>query len=164
MKHVSEEIRNTIGKALGRVPSGVFILTAASGNESTAMLASWVQQVAFEPPAIAVSIASDRPVARMIRDSAKLALSVIGEGDTMLMKRYARGVKDGEDPFAGMNISRTPAGLVVMADAIAWLEAKVMQTCEFGADHDLFIAQVTAGQLLREGSSFVHQRGSGFHY
>jgi len=164
MKHVSDEIRNTIGKALGRVPSGVFILTARSGNESTAMLASWVQQVAFEPPAVAVSIAKDRPVGKMIRESGLLALSVIGEGDTTLMKRYARGVKAGEDAFAGMKTSRTPTGLIVMNDSIAWLESRVINVCDFGGDHELIIAQVTAGQLLREGSAFMHQRGSGFHY
>ncbi|MBI3469346.1 MAG: flavin reductase family protein, partial [Planctomycetes bacterium] len=33
-----------IGPILGRLPSGVFILTARDGTDETGMLASWVMQ------------------------------------------------------------------------------------------------------------------------
>ena len=36
--------------ALGRVPSGLFILTAGNGPTETGLLASWVQQCSFDPP------------------------------------------------------------------------------------------------------------------
>ncbi|MBC8108463.1 MAG: hypothetical protein H7Z14_17895, partial [Anaerolineae bacterium] len=52
MQHHTDEQKLPIGKALGRIPSGVFVLTAAHAGERMAMLASWVQQAAFEPPAI----------------------------------------------------------------------------------------------------------------
>src|SRR5207244_544122 len=104
MKHVADELRNTIGKALGRFPSGIYVLTARHNGRATAMLASWVQQGAFDPPAISVAIAKDRDIAKLIRESGRLAVSIIPENDTTLMKRYARGVKEGEDAFAGMRI------------------------------------------------------------
>src|SRR5215208_979195 len=101
---VSDEFKHTVGKAIGRIPSGVFILTAAAGDkgDATAMMASWVQQVAFDPPALSVAVAKGRVIGDMIRASKKFSLSIIPEGDTMLMKRYARGIKPGEDAFAGV--------------------------------------------------------------
>ena len=48
--------------------------------------------------------------------------------------------------------------------ALAWLEGKLIETFDFGGDHELFIAQITAGAILHPGASFTHQRGSGFHY
>src|SRR5918999_987649 len=54
---ISEQLKQTVGKALGRVPSGVFILTAAHNGESAAMMASWVQQAAFDPPAVSIAMA-----------------------------------------------------------------------------------------------------------
>src|SRR3954465_13009458 len=99
---ISEELKQTVGKALGRVPSGVFILTAGSGGDATAMMASWVQQCAFDPPAVSIAMAKGRPIAQAIKETKQLALAVVPENDTTLMKRYARGVKPGEDPFAGM--------------------------------------------------------------
>ena len=55
----SETVPNAdaIGPVLGRTPSGVFILTASSGDgQETGMLASWVQQASFDPPAITVAV------------------------------------------------------------------------------------------------------------
>src|SRR5437870_1014997 len=122
MKHVSDEVRNTIGKALGRIPSGLFILTASHEGRSSAMLASWVQQCAFEPPAISVALAKDRPIYELVRESKAFAVSIVPEGDTTLMKKYARGVPAGQDPFAGVRIQSAPSGGVVLADALAWLD------------------------------------------
>ena len=52
----------------------------------------------------------------------------------------------------------------VQLSLLAWLEGRVIQTCEFGGDHELLIAQITDGAVLRDGASFTHLRGNGFHY
>jgi 3-hydroxy-9,10-secoandrosta-1,3,5(10)-triene-9,17-dione monooxygenase reductase component len=161
---ISEELKHTVGKALGRIPSGVFILTAAHGSERAAMMASWVQQASFEPPAVTVAMAKGRPIADLVRASKRFALSVVPEGDTSLMKRYARGVKPGEDPFARVETFDTPGGLPVIKSALAWIEGELVTTCDFGGCHELLIARVAAGAILQEGKAFAHQRGSGFHY
>src|SRR5262249_39865734 len=114
--------------------------------------------------AVSIAVARGRPIGEMIRASGKLALSVVPDGDTSLMKRYARGIKPGEDAFAGVEILTTPAGIPALKAAVAWIEGDVLSTCEFGGDHDLFIAEITGGAILHPGQAFTHQRGSGFHY
>ena len=161
---ISEELKATVGKALGRVPSGVFILTAGSGGDATAMMASWVQQASFDPPTVSIAMAKGRPIADVINSSKRLALSIVPDGDSSLMKRYARGVKPGEDPFAGVEIFHTPGGVPAMKSALAWLECRLIETFDFGGDHELLIAEVVAGNILHPGTAFMHQRGSGFHY
>ena len=161
---VSEELKQTVGKALGRIPSGVFILTAGRGADAAAMMASWVQQASFEPPTVSIALAKGRPIADLIKSTKTLGLSIVPENDTTLMKRYARGIKPGEDPFHDVETIATPGGIPVMKNALAWLEGRVISTCDFGGDHELIIAEVTHGLLLHPGQSFTHQRGSGFHY
>ena len=161
---ISEQLKQTAGKALGRIPSGVFILTAGQGSDATAMMASWVQQAGFDPPAVSIAMAKGRPIADVIVASKMFALSIIPDGDSSLMKRYARGVKPGEDPFAGVETIQTPSGIPAMKSALAWLQCRLIQTCDFGGDHDLLIAEVVAGNILHPGTAFMHQRGSGFHY
>src|SRR6266496_2613096 len=150
---VTEELKQTVGKALGRIPSGVFVLTASYNGEKQAMMASWVQQASFDPPAISIAIAKERAIVELIKRSKTLALSVIPHGDTKLMKKYARGIKPGEDPFAGVEVFRTPGGIPTMKHALAWLEARLMSTCDFGGDHELLIAQVTHGAILHPGDA-----------
>ena len=41
-----------LAAALGRVPSGLYILTARHGDAETGMLVSWVQQCSFAPPLV----------------------------------------------------------------------------------------------------------------
>jgi flavin reductase (DIM6/NTAB) family NADH-FMN oxidoreductase RutF len=162
--NVSEELKQTVGKALGRIPSGVFVLTAVKGDRRDAMLASWVQQCGFEPPAVSIAVAKGRSIVDLIKSSKLLGLSVVPEGDTSLMKRYARGVKEGEDPFAGVDTTTTPGGAIVLSHALAWLECRLLETYDFAGDHELLIAQATNGAVLKPGASFTHLRGSGFHY
>jgi flavin reductase (DIM6/NTAB) family NADH-FMN oxidoreductase RutF len=164
MKNVADDIRSTIGRTLGRIPSGVFVLTTVHNGRPHAMLASWVQQAAFDPPAISLAIGKDRAIREPLRASKLLALSILPEDDTSLMKRFARGVKPGQDPFQGAAILQSPAGLPVLADALGYLECRVREICDFGADHELFIGEVVAAKMLRDGRAFTHQRGSGFHY
>jgi 3-hydroxy-9,10-secoandrosta-1,3,5(10)-triene-9,17-dione monooxygenase reductase component len=161
---ISDELKHSIGKALGRVPSGVFILTARHEDETTAMMASWVQQASFHPPTVSIAIAKDRPIAQLICASGQCVLSVVPESDTSLMKRYARGIKPGEDPFGGVQTIETSIHIPALAAALAYLELRVIQTCDFGGDHELVIAEVTNGKVMRDGTSFTHVRGNGFHY
>ena len=123
-----------------------------------------MQQASFDPPCLSIAVAKDRPILEVIRENGRIALSILPEKNTTLMKKYARGFAPGEDAFAGMTIVTTPGGLRAMDAALAWLECKVIKECDFGADHLIVVAEVTAASTLREGQPFVHVRGSGFHY
>jgi 3-hydroxy-9,10-secoandrosta-1,3,5(10)-triene-9,17-dione monooxygenase reductase component len=165
MNPTSHEKDPVLGRAIGKIPSGVYVLTArAPDGDATAMLASWVQQASFAPLSLSVAMAKDRPAYDIVRRAGAFVLSVLGEHDAPLMKRYARGIKSGEDPFAGVNVNTTPTAQPYLADALAWIECKLTHALEFGADHDILIGRVIAGHTLREGHPFTHVRGSGYHY
>jgi flavin reductase (DIM6/NTAB) family NADH-FMN oxidoreductase RutF len=161
---VSEEMKRQLAKPIGRIPSGVYILTASHNGQNQAMLASWVQQAAFDPPCVSIALAKGRPISATIRDSGRLCLSILADGDSILMKKYARGIPPTEDPFAGVRTLQTPAGLPALADALAYLECRVLSSHDFNADHELLVAEITAAEILKEGGPFVHVRGNGFHY
>lgn len=159
------QLRNTVGKALGRIPSGVFVLGAREGGRTVGMLSSWVQQVAFDPPAISLAIARDRPIRPVILATRRVAVSVLAEGDMDLMRRFARPrPTGGDDAFEGAETFAAPSGLPVLARALAWLDCELIDTLDFGGDHELLVARVLAGDVLRQGPSFTHVRGNGFHY
>jgi 3-hydroxy-9,10-secoandrosta-1,3,5(10)-triene-9,17-dione monooxygenase reductase component len=160
---LNDPARQSIGKALGRIPSGVFILTAQHENRRDAMMASWVQQAGFGPPMVSVALAKGRDVAELIRAGKRFALSIIPGDDKALMKHYAR-LKSGDDPFAGVRTHPAPSGVPILSDALAFLDCRLLHVFDITSDHDIYIAEVTGGELFREGAAFTHQRGNGFHY
>lgn len=157
-------LRNTLGKALGRIPSGVFVIAARESNRNCGVLVSWIQQAAFDPPAICLALARDRPILQTIQRTRQFAISILGDGNKELMRHFARPRGSEENCFEGIEIAAAPSGLPVVAAALAWLDCELCDAIDFAADHQLLVARVIAGDVLRAGRSFTHVRGNGFHY
>lgn len=164
---MTDDLRETIGPVLGRVPSGVFILTASDGNgHETGMLASWVQQAAFEPPMVTVAVNRKRYLNDWLQQEPKVALNLIGETQTEFLKHFGRGFESDQPAFEGVNISRGSNGLPILSDAIGYLEGNVVSNTEAG-DHIVYVVEITsagAGVKLDEEKPMVHIRKNGFSY
>jgi flavin reductase (DIM6/NTAB) family NADH-FMN oxidoreductase RutF len=162
MKDVDPQ-RQQLAAALGRVPSGLFILTARQGAAETGMLASWVQQCSMEPPQVSVAMKPDRPLTAWLTPGSTFVLNILDDSQTDMLVHFGRGFALDQPAFEGLDIKRDDGGAPILADALAYLHCRVMARHPAG-DHDLFIAQVIAGQMLGEGQPMVHVRKSGFHY
>ncbi len=156
--------KDTLGAALGRIPSGLFIVTVRCGAERTAFLGSWVQQCSFEPPMLSIGVKSGRPADALLSEGALLTVNVLRAGDFSLLKPFAKGVAPGADPYAGVNIEGPHAGAEVLPGALASLDGRVV-TRTVAGDHVLVVAELVAGRVHGEGGEpGVHVRKNGFNY
>lgn len=153
---------DAIARGIGRIPSGCAILTARHGGRRTGMLASWVQQVAFEPPMITVSVKRGRPIGELIDASGQFVVNVLGENPAAMFKHFGAGFAPTEDAFAGVEAKDVPGG-VEIADQVARLSARVHKKVEAG-DHDLYIAEVTEAAAPELLPPYVHIRKNGLSY
>ncbi len=152
-----------LASALGRIPSGLFILTARHGDQETGMLASWVQQCSFQPPQVSVALQRDRGVVAWLTDGAVFTLNILDDTQTDMIAHFGKGFALGQPAFTGLEVERPGEGGPVLAEALAYLVCRVAGRCPAG-DHDLFVGHVIAGRLLGEGHPMVHVRKSGLHY
>jgi len=169
MKAMSESqkadpARLEIGKTLGRIPSGMFVLGILHEGQTVAMVVSWVQQAAFTPPMITMAIGKDRFARKLIEQSGTFALSILESNDKPLLSKFARPPEPGVDPFVGVDVRKSPAGHPVLAQSLAWIDCSVNEIFDFGGDHDVVLAQVITGNLFHSGDSMIHLRKSGFSY
>ena len=67
-------------KALGRISSGLYIITAQKGDVSSAMLASWVIQASFQPLGVAIAVAHDRAIESLLQVGDTFVLNILEEG------------------------------------------------------------------------------------
>ncbi len=151
-------------QALGRIPSGLFIVTAENNGQRVAFLASWVMQAGFSPPAVSVAVKQDRPLMRQMGRGAKLAVNILGKDDKALMGQFAKGFALDADPFAGARVSRTPGGTPFLADALGYMELSVIRVLEPSTEHNLVVGEVISGKMLKEGEPWVHIRKNGANY
>lgn len=160
------DLKTTVGPALGKVPSGLAICTASYEGQRTAFLASWFQQVSFEPALVAVCIKAGRPIEALIQGSGHFALNLVAEGDFGALKRYGKGFEPGVDPWAEDPQSlQEGQAAPVFAGGYAHLVLKHAKTLETGGDHHIFIGEVVGGALQDgEKKPYVHVRKDGFGY
>lgn len=152
-----------LAQMLGRIPSGVFILTCRHGEQETGMLASWVMQAGFEPPMVTVAVNLKRYLVDWIDAGDAFALNVVPAGHKPLLAHFGRGFEPGQPAFDGLAIERTMSGLPTLVESLGWLECLPRAGLD-SADHRIVLAEVIAASRRAEGDPMVHIRRNGLHY
>jgi flavin reductase (DIM6/NTAB) family NADH-FMN oxidoreductase RutF len=155
-----------IGALLGRVASGVFVLAVGDGQgRETGMLASWVQQAAFNPPMLSIAINRERWFTPWLAESPRVALSIVGSSQKQHLKHFGKGFGPEEPAFEGLAITRGATGLPLITDSLGSLEGRIVSQTPAG-DHVLLLVEIdsaTTGTATDE-HPMVHIRKNGFRY
>src|SRR5437016_8493192 len=96
---MSDEAKKQMLAALGRVASGLFVLTARHDGQETGMLASWVQQAAFDPPQLTVAVRRGRGVLDWLTDGTSFTLNILDDSQTDMIAHFGKGFALGEPAF-----------------------------------------------------------------
>lgn len=152
-----------LARALGRVPSGLFIVTAVTDSGPVGFVGSFVVQIGFEPPTIAVAVAKGRAHLAAIRAAGRFGVSVIDKQSAWLMGAFLKNGPGGRSPFDDVARSTTDRGAVVLDDSLAWLDCRVAGEHDTG-DHVVVFGTVEDGRQLRDGDPVTHVRRNGLQY
>jgi len=163
--HSQENAADAIAAALGRIPSGLFVVTWQEDGVDRGMLASWVMQAGFDPPLVSVAVGTSRGLLAAVRGGSAFAVNVLAETQRGLLARFGKPPADGEDPFAELVIERTPAGIATFGDAAGWMECRfVGETAAAGADHVVVLGRIAAARGAANITPLVHLRRNGLRY
>lgn len=149
-----------IARALGRVPTGLYLVTTVLEGSPVGFVGSLLVQTGFAPPTVCVAVARDRDHLSGIRRSEHFAVSILDEKSKGLMNPFFR---KGVDPFEGLATQEVAGGSPVLTDALAWLSCKVIGEHEL-PDHVVIFGEVVEARLTREADPLVHLRKNGLSY
>jgi flavin reductase (DIM6/NTAB) family NADH-FMN oxidoreductase RutF len=165
---LDEDARQAVGKALGRIPQGLYILTAAYEHRRRGVMVSWVQQASFEPPMVLVSLRKGREIVPLIHESHAFALSQVSEEDKLTLKKFADGLRPGQrhddDPLAGIETMRRATGAPIICKALSFMDCELVRHIDVEGDHDLYVGLIRDGGPLHNGRITVRLREDGFKY
>jgi flavin reductase (DIM6/NTAB) family NADH-FMN oxidoreductase RutF len=159
----SDDPQKSLAAALGRIPSGIFIITLAGEGVQTGMLASWVQQCSFKPPLITFAVQRGRPISDLLKPGASTTINILESAQTDMIAHFGKGFALADNAFQVIEIEQALPYGPILLEAHAFLHAVVSERVMAG-DHDLFIGEVKAGRTLDDGQPMVHIRKNGFHY
>ena len=147
--------------AVGHIPSGLFIVCANTRPHIQGFLASWIQQVSFDPLLISLAVKSDRPITKAIYSGDVFTVNVVGESRDFLKYFWGKAI---DDPFSEISHFFTPNKGVAIKKAKSWMDCRFVEKVSPG-DHDLLIARVLASGVQDEsGKPMIHIRKTGRDY
>lgn len=154
---------NDVAAALGRIPSGIFILTVRANDRQTGMLASWVMQASFDPPMFTVAVRKTRYLVDWLKGGARVALNILSSDEKNMIAHFGRGFQPDENAFADVELLPAPSDVPILAEALGFLSGPVQNSLETG-DHLVFSVLVEDGRILKGGSPMIHVRKNGMNY
>jgi 3-hydroxy-9,10-secoandrosta-1,3,5(10)-triene-9,17-dione monooxygenase reductase component len=153
----------SLGRALGMIPSGIFVVTAARDSVRAAYVGSWIQQATFDPPSITIAMNQQRPLLKLLEPGHGVGVHILGRRQAALYARFEPGFSLDEDPFVGVEVDTAVTGAPILREAFAYLDCRVRTMLDAG-DHMLILAEVLAGEVRQLGEPMTYTRRSGFTY
>ena len=142
--------------ALFKVSYGLYIVCAGSKENGNGYISNTVFQVTSDPPRFATCCNKDNQTVGLIRSSGVFSVSVL-QIDAGVRTIGAFGYKSGKDTdkLKEMDVRYGETGVpIVLNDAIAFLEFKVVETLDVGT-HLMFIGELVHSEVLDDNTDVL---------
>lgn len=143
-------------EAFFRISYGLYIVSSGNKSHGNGFISNSVFQVTAEPAQFAACCNKNNVTATFITEAKAFSISVLQQGaKTDLIGKF--GYKSGKDinKLEGTKHKEGVTGVpIVLDDAIAFIECKLIQTFDVGT-HLIFIGEVVQAEILDENSEML---------
>jgi flavin reductase (DIM6/NTAB) family NADH-FMN oxidoreductase RutF len=133
--------------ALGQFATGVAFVAAIPGGEPAGLVVNSLASVSLDPPLLAFCPARSSITWARMRRAGRFGISILGRRHQAFARR---ATPPGAERFTGIDWQRSPTGVPLLTDALAWLE------CELVAEHPAGDHWIVVGRVedlrISEGS------------
>ncbi len=148
---------DTFRSILGRFASGITIVTArdAEGGDH-GMTVSAFCSLSLNPSLVLIAIDHAASMYDLLLTHPAIGISILSSEQETFSRRFAA---DEDDRFDGIPVRRAENGTVLLDDALAHMECRLLQHHDAG-DHTIFIAEIDrAHPRAAEGQPLLYYRG-----
>lgn len=161
-----EHMQENHAISVGHIPSGLFIVTVQDPETKVidGYLASWIQQISFNPMMISLAVKPGRPAYDLITSGKPFAVNIVGDHDKSYLKHFWKGYDPNTNPFNELSHEAGAHGGIILKGAKSAIECQLVSSAQPG-DHTIVFAKVLSSVLNNEESKpMVHIRKSGMDY
>ncbi|HZP28684.1 MAG TPA: flavin reductase family protein [Acidimicrobiia bacterium] len=150
--------------ALRAINYGLYVLTAADGDDVGAAGVNWLTQASFEPPLVVAAVKDDSGTAAIINRTGAFAVNVLGEDQLDIGKAFFRSTTVEGDRVNGYRFEPGPdTGAPLLVDLPYWFEVRVTDTVAKG-DHTIFVGEVVNAGVRDDSVTPMLLRSTGMNY
>jgi flavin reductase (DIM6/NTAB) family NADH-FMN oxidoreductase RutF/rubredoxin len=145
---VAETTSGTVQAALDKLTYGLYVLTSIIGTQMNGQCVNTIFQLTSQPPRIAICLNKNNLTHEYVTASGVFAVSILGQSHFDKVRAFGYQSGRNVDKFAGVRYVSAQNGCPILADCLAYLEARILpdKTVDVGT-HTLFVADITAGRV-----------------
>lgn len=149
--------------ALGFLPRGEFLMTAAHEGRRSGVVVTSVQVCGEFPALICVAMRKGHWIEPLIRDGHAFAVHVIEPGDRLLRRKFGDPLRPREpgDPFDCLPVTTLRTGSPIVCRAVAAIDCEIVRHMDIESDHEVFIGHVVATRDFVVRPSLKRDSGAG---
>lgn len=141
---------------LGRFASGITVLTTLDdAGRDVGMTVSAFCSVSLQPPLVQACVDHAASMYDALQHAERFGVNILGSEQEALSRRFAD--VESTHRFDGIGYTRGENGVVLLDDALAHIECRVVARHEAG-DHTLFIGEVERA-AARDARPLLYYRG-----
>lgn len=156
--------KDKVGKPIGKIAGGLYIVNCKCGDDEAGFLASWVQQAGFEPPMLTLAVNHKRDFfLKLLKEGKNFTINIMGKANSKSMSPFFKH-DDDKSPYDGLETMSNGSNVKILKDSVGYIECEYKNHMEAG-DHVIVLAEIKDGDMLMtEVEPSCHYRDNGFHY
>jgi flavin reductase (DIM6/NTAB) family NADH-FMN oxidoreductase RutF len=143
---------------LGCYPTGVCVVTSSDEGARYGMAVGSFTSISLDPRLVGFFPDKSSTSWPRIEKTGRFCVNVLGGDHLPICGRFA---SKAADKFEGLSHQRSPGGLPLIDDAVAWIECRISSVQEIG-DHLFVVGAVEALGKRDDGAPLLFFRG-GYH-
>ena len=149
--------------ALRKIPHGVYIVGVKQGAQLNAFTATWLTQVSFTPPLVALGIKKDSHSLEMIKQDRVFSVNLLGKGQKAIAEHFVKPATVVGEKLKDMRHRPGKTGAPILEEAIAFVECEVREIANAQGDHAIVIGEVVEAGVPKDEPALTLM-DTGWHY
>ncbi len=145
-------------QVMRRWATGVTVVTSHGPTGRHGITVNSFTSLSLDPPLCLICIKKDAVAHQAIPEAGGFAVNLLAAGQAEVSARFAGLRPHVADPFADLNLDRSPAGHPVFTDALGYLEC-ALEADIAGGDHTIFVGRVGHAQAMAEAAPLLWYGG-----
>ena len=141
---------------LGRFASGITVVTTRDAEQrDVGMTVSAFCSVSLDPPLVQICVDREASLFAALLGNTRYGVSILAADQEALSRRFSTA--ESTRRFDGIGYRRGESGVVLLEDALAHLECRIVASHEAG-DHTMFVGEVESASA-RSARPLLYYRG-----
>jgi flavin reductase (DIM6/NTAB) family NADH-FMN oxidoreductase RutF len=149
--------------ALRKIPHGVYVVGVKQDSQLNAFTATWLTQVSFTPPLVAVGIKKDSHSLAMIKHDRVFSVHLLGKDQKAIAEHFVKPAAVVGEKLKDVRYHLGKTGAPVLEEAIAYVECELREIANEQGDHAVVIGEVVEAGVRHDVPALTLM-DTGWHY